>query len=154
MDSPKKKQGTATYTDPENIYDLDGTHSVKTMTERPGSAYGGSPGAPTFKVGGNEKQQGGEGSKEGDAIEVNSDSDDDMSALSSLSKDELIARLRKATVSSQPTGSAPASGKRRPRSDSSDDEEGSSSSDSSSGSSSSGSSAESSAGGQDEAARG
>ena len=148
------KKGTTTYTDPKNIYNLDGTHSVKTMTDRPGSKYDGSPGAPTFQVGGQQKQQqGGERSKEGEAIEVGNDTDDNMSALSNLSKEELIARLRKASVSPQPTGSAPASGKRRPRSDSSDDGESSSSSDSSS-ESSSDSSAEFLAGGLKGAASG
>ena len=148
--SPKKNKGDKIYTDPENVYDLDGTHSVKTIHERPGSGYGGSPGAPTFQVGGKQKQQ---ASKEGGAIDVDAEDDDDMSALSNLSKEDLIARLRNASVSSQPMGSAPTSGTGRSHSDSSDDGESSSSSDSSSGSSSSGSSGES-VGGQDEAERG
>ena len=88
------------------------------MTDRPGIKYGGSPGVPTFQVGGQQKQQqGGERPKEGEAIEVGNDINDDMSALSNLSKEELIARLRKASVSPQPTGSALASGKHRPCSD-------------------------------------
>ena len=125
------------------------------MTDCPGSKYGGSPGAPTLQVGGHQKQQqGGERSKEGEAIEVGSDTDDDMSALSNLSKEELIACLRKASVSPQPTDFTPASGKRRPRLDSSNNGESSSSSDSSLDSSSSDSSAELLAGGLEGATRG
>ena len=53
MDSPKKKKGKQIYTDPENLYDLDGTHSVKTISAKPceDKVYGGTPGAPAFRVG-------------------------------------------------------------------------------------------------------
>jgi hypothetical protein len=143
MDKTSKKKGQPKYTDPENIYDLDGVHSVKTINQKPGSVkgYGGSPGAPTFQVGGNKKQPADKG---GETIEIDDDVDDDMSALSNLSRDELIARLKEARVSPKPTGSAPDSGSKRSHSKTSGDEESSSSSDSSSDySSSSGSSVES-----------
>ena len=136
MESPKKKGGEI-YTDPENMYDLDGAHSVKTLSERPGSGYGGSPGAPTFKVGTGQKPA---RVKEGGKVTLDGKDDGSMSDLSTLSKDQLIALLRKkATLGDNHKGSAP---KERDaegfHSDSSDKESGSSGSDGSSSASSSG----------------
>ena len=55
----KQKEGGQNHVDPEHIYDLDGTHSVKSIRERPGKGkkYGGLPGAPAFKVGGDKTKQ-------------------------------------------------------------------------------------------------
>ena len=109
------------------------------------SGYGGSPGAPTFQVGGNKKQKG-----EGDVetVEINSDDEDgdDVSATASLdldklSRKELIKQLKKAKLSSRTTGSAPESGNGWDHLQPSDEGESLSGSDSSS-ESSSGSSGE------------
>jgi hypothetical protein len=83
---------------------LEETHSVKSIRERPGKGkkYGGSPGAPTFQVGGDKTQ-------EQDSIEINSDDKDKESDLAALSRDKLIARLHKASISGKPKGSAPTS---------------------------------------------
>ena len=141
MASPKKggrKGGDKVYTDPENIYDLDGENSVKTLSQKPGSRYGGSPGAPTFRVGQGKKAA---QEKDGDVIDV--DAGDDVSVLSTLSREELIRRLREANLESNQKGSAPNSAEdKRSQSESDSGEEGSS--DGGDTSSSSGSSEESS----------
>lgn len=148
MDSPKKKKGKQTYTDPENLYDLDGTHSVKSISAKPrgDKLYGGTPGAPAFRVGRKQKKQDGKAAKN---INVDSD-DDDVSNpssssddISKLSKEELIQRLRNASVSTKPKGSAPKHRSRVPHSTMNLDHGASSSSGSSSSGSSSNSSAES-----------
>ena len=149
MDSPKKKKGKQTYTDPENLYDLDGTHSVKSIRDKPrgDNVYGGTPGAPAFRVGREKKKQDG---KVAGSINVDSD-DEDASIpsglsddnLSRLSKEELIQRLRDTRVSTRPKGSAPTNRSRVPHSTTNLDHEVSSSSGSSSSTSSSSSSAES-----------
>ena len=83
--------------DPEHIYDLEGTHSVKSIRERPGKGnkYGGSPGAPAFQVGGEQKQK-------QTVIELN-DKDKEMD-LAGLTHEELIARLQKASISEKNQG--------------------------------------------------
>ena len=142
MDSPKKKKGGGqNHVDPEHIYDLEGTHSVKSIRERPGKGkkYGGSPGAPAFQVGGEKTPV-----KASIAID---DSDEDEEAnLSKLTREELIARLEKATISGKPKGSAPASETEKSHSNSEEEESSSEDSSDESGSnarSTSGSSAES-----------
>jgi len=149
MDSPKKKhQGKKTHTNPENLYDLDGTHSVKSINAKPrgDNLYGGTPGAPAFKVGKKTKQRDQSATA---SIVVDSDNDgasnlsDSSDDISTLSKEELIKRPRNAKVSSQPKGSAPDYRSRALRSGTTLNLEDSSSSDSSSSSSSSTSSAES-----------
>jgi hypothetical protein len=139
MDSPQKKKGGGNnQVDPEHIYDLDGTHSVKSIRERPekGKKYGGSPGAPAFQVGGEQKQK-------QTVIELD-DKDEEMD-LSGLTRQELIARLQKASISEKPKGSAPISENKKSYSNS-EEEESTSTKDGSSGSeeseSPSGSSAE------------
>ena len=150
MDSPKnKKKGKQTYTDPENLYDLDDTHSVKSIRAKPrgDNVYGGTPGAPAFRVGGEKKKQDGDVAR---SIRVDSDDDDanipsglSDDNLSRMSKEELIQRLRNTRVSTRPKGSAPAIRSRVPHSTMNHDHEASSSSGSSSSTSSSSSSAES-----------
>ena len=149
MDSPKKKKGKQTYTDPENLYDLDGTHSVKSISAKPrgNNLYGGTRGAPAFRVGGDKNKKDG---KATESINVDSDNEDasDPSGssddnLSRLSKEELIQRLRNTSVSTRHKGSAPANRSRVPHSTMNPDHEASSSSSSSSSGSSSSSSVES-----------
>ena len=148
MDSPKKKKGKQTYTDPENLYDLDGTHSVKSISAKPrgDKLYGGTPGAPAFRIGRKQKKQDG---KAAESINVDSDDEDASNPsgssddISKLSKEELIQRLRNASVSTKPKGSAPKHRSRVPHSKMGLDHEESSSSSSSSNESSSNSSVES-----------
>ena len=100
----KQKEGGQNHVNPEHIYDLDGTHSVKSIRERPGKGkkYGGSPGAPAFKVGGDK-------TKQQDSVDIdNSDKEEEID-ISALSRDELIARLQNATISGKHKGSAPTS---------------------------------------------
>ncbi len=135
MESPKKKGGEI-YTDLENMYNLDGTLSVKTLLERPGSGYGGSPGAPTFKVGTGKKPA---QAKEGKVVDLDGSDNDSMSDLSTLSKDQLIVLLhKKATLGVNHKGFTPKEREaERSHSDSSDKESDSSRSDESSSASSS-----------------
>ena len=138
MDSPQKKKGKGNnQVDPEHIYDLDGTHSVKTIRERPGKGnkYGGSPGAPTFQIGGEQKQK-------QTVIELD-DKDEEMD-FSELTRDQLITRLQKASISRKSKGSAPTSENEKSHSDS-EEEESTSADDGSSGSDDSGSPSGSSA---------
>ena len=141
----EKKQ----YADPENIYKLDDERSVDTVRAKPGSSkpkatgYGGSPGAPAFKVGGKKGQE----EDAIDTVDIDSDNEEeaDKAATASdpfghLSRDELVEQLKKATLSSKPTGSAPNTGNGWDHSESSDEE----------GSSSSGSFSDSSSGSSDE----
>ena len=91
---------------------MDNTHSVKTITAKPtkDAGYGGTPGAPAFRIGKQQQQD-----KEGaESINVDSDKVDSASSsglssgdLSGLSRDELIKRLQHARLSSNSTGSAP-----------------------------------------------
>ena len=143
MDSPKKKKGEGqNHVDPEHIYDLDVTRSVKSIRECPGKgmAYGGLPGAPAFHVGG-------EKTPTRASIAIDNSDEDEEANLSTLTRKELIARLEKATISGKPKGSVPTSDNNKSHSNSeeeksSSDNDSSDGSDSSSGSSS-GSSAES-----------
>lgn len=138
MDSPQKKKGKGNnQVDPEHIYDLDGTHSVKTIRERPGKGnkYGGSPGAPAFQIGGEQKQK-------QTVIELD-DKDEEMD-LSELTREQLIARLQKASISGKSKGSAPTSENEKSHSDS-EEGESTSTEDGSSGSDDSGSTSGSSA---------
>ena len=138
MDSPQKKKGKGNnQVDPEHIYDLDGTHSVKTIRERPGkgNVYGGSPGAPVFQIGGEQK-------KKQTVIELD-DKDEEMD-LSELTREQLIARLQKASISGKSKGSAPTSENEKSHSDS-EEGESTSTEDGSSGSDDSGSTSGSSA---------
>ena len=115
MSGGDKKGGKAgkTYTAPEYMYDLDGDHSVKTMSggKIKTNRYEGSPGAPTFQVGGKARQEE-DGKEEGKDEVIDVDADvDDISHLSEMSKDELLKLskelLRKTRVSTKPPGSAP-----------------------------------------------
>ena len=131
--------------DPENIYNLDDEHSVKTLSQKPRSQdpkYAGSPGAFTWQVGGKPKQQVGKEAEE--TIDIDDDAGADATVdLNALSKDELIQLLRKAKLSDT-LGSAPDTSDPKSHSESSSSEGSSSDSDgSSSGTSSSGSSDES-----------
>ena len=137
----KERQGKKTYAAPEQIYDLDGAPLVNTIfgsntdNDKEGKGYAGTPGAATINLG---------KAKSAEVIEVDNDSDD-MSALSTMTKDDLIALLRKTNISaSKKKGSAPISG--RSLSYASDSEDSSSNSSSSAGSSSSSSDEESEAG--------
>ena len=139
----KKKKGKKEYADPENIYKLDDKKSVNTIHPKSGSekdtGYGGSPGAPAFKIGSKQKQQ----RKDKETIEINSDSDKEKDdELENLSKEELIERLRRTKLDSDQRASAPGDDGWS-LSQSSDDEGSSSSSEGSYLDSSSGSSIES-----------
>ena len=146
----KNKGGRRSFIAPEELFDLDDAGSVHSIRQKPGakpkatnSGYGGSPGAPTFQVGGNKKHK---GEEDVEPVEINSDDDEKAGAaatapdnLEELSRKELLELLRKAKLSSQSTGSAPNSGNGWDHSESSDEGE-SMSGDGSSSESSSGSS--------------
>ena len=141
MDSPiKKGKNKKTHLDPEDVYKLGDDHSVKSIHKRPGGdgkGYGGSPGVPTFQVGGKQKEASkARGGKDGKAQDK--DKEDDLNLLS---KSELIQRLAQLTTKQK--GSAPESGS---RSHSSTSDSGDNSSTNSELSSSTDSSEESSAG--------
>ena len=117
----EKKKGKQTYTDPENLYDLDGTHSVKSISAKPrgDKLYGGTPGAPAFRIGRKQKKQDGKAAK---SINVDSDDEDASNPsgssddISKLSKEELIQRLHNTSVSTKPKGSTPKHHSRVPHS--------------------------------------
>jgi hypothetical protein len=146
----KNKGGRRSFIAPEELFDLDDAGSVHSIRQKPGaklkatnSGYGGSPGAPTFQVGGNKKHK---GEEDVETVEINSDDGEKAGAaatapnnLEELSREELLELLRKAKLSSQSTGSAPDSGNGWDHSESSDEGE-STSGDGSSSESSSGSS--------------
>ena len=93
----KGRQGKKTYAAPEQLYNLDGAHSVNTIfgkeeeTNKEGKGYAGSPGAATINLG---------KAKTAEVIDGDDDSDG-MSALSELSKEDLIALLRKTNISTE-----------------------------------------------------
>ena len=126
----KGRQEKKSYAAPEQLYDLDGTHSVNTIfgknggKENEGKGYAGSPGAASINLG---------KAKTDEVIDVDDDSDD-MSQLSTMTKEDLIALLRSAkNSSSKKKGSAPTSeGSQNHASDSEDSQSGSSSEGSSS----------------------
>ena len=113
----KQKEGGQSHVDPEHIYDLDGTHSVKSIRERPGKGkkYGGSPGAPAFKVGGDKKKQ-------QDNVDIDNSDKEEETDISALSREELIARLQNATISGKHKGSAPTSETTKSHSNSKEEE--------------------------------
>ena len=86
------------------LYDIDAEQSIKTLNERPGKGYGGTPGAPTFDLRSSHKT--------GEVVNL-ADGDDDaistMSQLSSMSREELIQILCQKGKISLPSdkGSAP-----------------------------------------------
>ena len=94
----KKKKSKRQYAAPESLYDLDGEQSVKTIHERNDSRYVGSPGAVKLDLSRKEKQQ---------VVDIDSsgDEEDDMSALSTLSKEALLDLIRK--QKKKKTGSYP-----------------------------------------------
>ncbi len=61
MESPKKKgKSNQKQMDPEDVYKLGDDHSIKSIHNCPGSnekGYGGSPGAPSFQVGGKQQEE-------------------------------------------------------------------------------------------------
>ena len=159
----KGKKEEKVYIDPENMFDLDGEASVKSIWRKPADAdkkptrYGGSPGAPIFQVGGKKKQEG----VNVETVESDSDDMEEVEAtanasanFATLSREELIARLQKANISHQSTGSAPNNGKRSHSKSHEEEEDSSSSNGSLALGSSSGSSAESTEGGLDETGSG
>ena len=98
--SKAKKQ----YSTPEPLYDLDRSHSVNTIFGKAagrttkGKEYAGTPGVATINLGGKDKTD--------DVIDVDDDSDD-MSALSIIMNENLIALVCKVKLSASPKGSAP-----------------------------------------------
>ena len=127
----KGRKAKKQYSASEQLYDLDGTHSANSVfgkaTEKTVEVkgYDGTPGAATINLGGKANTD--------DTIDVDNDSED-MSAPSTLTKEDLIDRLRRATISLS-KGSAPTS--KGSRSKASYSEGSHSSNNSSSGSSSS-----------------
>ena len=116
MDSPQKKKGGGdNHVDPEHIYDLDGTHSVKSIQEHPGKGnkHGGSPGASVFWVGGEQKQK---------QTVIELDNKNEEMDLSGMTRDELITRLQKANISGKSEDSAPTSEDEKSHSDSEEEE--------------------------------
>ena len=120
----KKGKGKKVYVDPENLYDLDGDESSKSIRQKPGSkptirGYEGSPGAPTFQVGEKQRKK---REAEVEPIDVGMEDkvDDDADATDSvnygnLTREELIElakKLKQTSVSTKPTDSAPNSGSR------------------------------------------
>ena len=95
------KKGTKkkTYANAKMLYDLDGEHSVQTLHNRPGKWYAGSLGAATLDLGNKLNNSG--------TMNIDAADEDEMSALSSLSKGELLERLRRATLSPKNKGSRP-----------------------------------------------
>jgi len=81
------------------LYDMNGDQSVQTLHHRPGKGYAGSPGAATLDLG--------KRNNTSDGMDIDTAEGDDMSALSSLSKGELLERLRRATITSKDTGPRP-----------------------------------------------
>ena len=88
----KNKREKKEYAAPEMLYDLDGEHTVKSLSERPGKGYAGTPGAATINL---------RGHRNPEVVNLDKEDDDDMSALSTKSKEELIAILRKGKISSK-----------------------------------------------------
>ena len=88
----KKKGRKQDYANPEVMYDLDGAQSVNTIHNRPGQGYTGSPGAATLNLGGGSSNRNGE-------VNVEVADSDDMSAISNLSRAELIERVRLSQLS-------------------------------------------------------
>ena len=81
----KGRKAKKQYAAPEQLYDLDGTHFVHTIHGRAAvKGYAGTPGAATFNLGDNAKAD--------EVIELGDDSDD-MSALSTMTKEDLITLL-------------------------------------------------------------
>ena len=102
----KGRQGKKTHAAPEQLYDLDGGHSVNTIfgkndkNDKEGKGYAGTPGAASINLG---------KAKTAEVINVDHDSNE-MSVLSTMTKEDLIALLRKTTIlSSKKKGSAPTS---------------------------------------------
>ena len=79
----------------ENVYNLDDTHTYKSLNEKPG-AYEGSPGAAVLNLSNKNKPE---------AVEVHGDKGEDISIMSEasraygLSKWDLLELMRKATIS-------------------------------------------------------
>ena len=155
-ESPRK--GRKAQAAPEYLYDLDGKHSVKTLSGRPSKTYEGSPGAPVFQVGGKARQakQGKSEESEPEVIDVEEGEDfpDDLSQLSTMSKDELVKLARdlhrKSKLAAKQPGSGPGkSASEESPSDSSSEEGSSSSSDGSDSASGSSEESSSSVGDQD-----
>ena len=117
----EKKQ----YAAPEALYGLDDEHSVRTIHDKKGKGYSGSPGAEQLDLG--------ENSAKRTVIDVDEDSDE-LSAISAMSKRDLIDLVRKSRISHD-KGSAPSASE--PYTDDSDNDSSSSSSGSSSSSSAS-----------------
>ena len=141
----KKSKEKQFFADPENMFDLDGEASVKSIHKRPGKnkGYEGSPGAPTFQVGRKKGSASGAEVEEVEESSLEKSVDSQEKELSGLSREDLIARLLKKTrVDDQSLGSAPNMNKRS-CDDPSDEGESSSDDDSSSSSDSLDSSGES-----------
>jgi len=98
MKSKDKQKKQKEYAAPEALYDMDDEHTFHTIHGGEGKGYAGTPGAAKINLG--------EG-KDTKEIDVGDDDDsDNMSALSTLSRGELVALLRKHKISST-TGSGP-----------------------------------------------
>ena len=73
-----KQDKQKAFIDPENLYNLNGAYSAKSLCVKPGQnkttekEYGGSPGAPSFCVGNNKTQQ---EVKQDEVIEIDIDED-------------------------------------------------------------------------------
>ena len=129
------------------LYDIDGEQSVKTIHERPGKGYEGTPGADKLDLGSKARDK--------TVIDVDLDGDDGLSQVSNMSREELIALVKQqAKISSDKRGSAPPSADDKSHSSSSAEEDGSSGSDRSSSSSSSSSSSDESSRDRDAASSG
>ena len=88
----KKPKSRKDFASPDMMFDLDGDLSVNTIHNRPGKGYSGSPGAAVLDLSGKEREK--------EEIVIDDTGEDNMSAMSQLSKGELIELLKSAGINS------------------------------------------------------
>ena len=115
----KNKQA---YAAPESLYNLDAKRSVKTIHERNNHKYIQVEGSETLQLG--KKKSTTTTDDDSAVVEVlgvdDSDTCSEVSALSNLDRDELLALLRE-RLASDPTGSAPTNVQEKPSHEAADD---------------------------------
>ena len=115
MKRKDKKDKKKEYAAPKVLYGIDDEHTYNTIHGEKRASYAGTPGAAKLNLG--EKPQ--------NDVQVSND-DDDMSALSELSRGDLLELLRKHKISASGKGSGPKLAHGKPASSSSSSEESSS----------------------------
>ena len=96
MSKKDKKDKKKEYAAPEVLYGIDDEHTYNTIHGEKGVSYAGTPGAAKLDL--REKPR--------SDVEIDSN-DDDMSALSDLSRGDLLELLRKHNISASGKGSGP-----------------------------------------------